>query len=523
MIIIYDAHYQIKEGGLCPLYCVTKEELNGSYELEMKHPYDESGKWKRIEKEKIIIADTPKGKQPFRIYNVQPTMESISVNARHIFYDLLDNFIVSLNSSGTASSAISAISSNMQYSTPFLFETDIETHGNIYGECINPVQALLDQSGDFASFVSVFGGELDRNGYKVRMLQSMGKDRGYRITYGKNLVGLEVTEDISTVVTRYYTIGKDGISGGYVDSDRINDYVNPKIDVYEDAEIESAEELRSAAKSMFDAGIDLPTVNIAVNFLLLQNTEEYKDYAVLEEVFLGDTVTVINQKMGFNKKAKVISYEYDAILKRYNKIELGDFLPTIYGSITSGESVAKTVATMAGGLSSHIARTDNPHKTTAEQLGIINRSTVVGQASNGSELTGKPWFKVATVSIDVKNEDRGIVFLVKKTYIQFTGIGILQCLFRTDNPITNRTGKILWLANNGLEKEDFVLAIGGDASEARAELWVKETRAWTGIEFDVLSEGQRINTGRYWTLANSGLTTGGYAQITEGFTQIVSV
>ena len=85
MIVIYDKTHTEKEGGLSPLSCVISEELNGSYELTMEHPYDETGKWKRIAGEKIILADTPKGKQPFRIYNVKPEMEKITVNARHIF------------------------------------------------------------------------------------------------------------------------------------------------------------------------------------------------------------------------------------------------------------------------------------------------------------------------------------------------------------------------------------------------------------------------------------------------------
>ena len=81
----------------------------------MEHPYDETGKWKRIAGEKIILADTPKGKQPFRIYNVKPEMEKITVNARHIFYDLLDNFLMNLNKTGTASDVLSSMKSAMQY------------------------------------------------------------------------------------------------------------------------------------------------------------------------------------------------------------------------------------------------------------------------------------------------------------------------------------------------------------------------------------------------------------------------
>ena len=356
MITIYDKTNQTKEGGLSPLSCVVSEELNGAYELSMEHPYDETGKWKRIAQEKIIYADTPKGKQPFRIYNTKPDMDSISVNARHIFYDLLDNFCAAIDTTGTAQSVLDAVENKLQYSTPFTFSTDITASGTVSGERKNPVELLLDGSDDVTSFVNVFGGELVRDGYNVSMLLAMGEDRGYRISYGKNLVGLSVTEDISSVVTRYYTLGADGLTGGYVDSDRIVEYANPKIAVYENADLATTAELKAAAKALFDAGADLPTVNITVDFVLLQNTEEYKDYAVLEEIFLGDVVTVVNRKMNFSKKAKVISYEYDSLLKRYNKIELGDFLPSIYSSVTTGAN-AQVTANSASAAVTQLATT----------------------------------------------------------------------------------------------------------------------------------------------------------------------
>lgn len=356
MIVIYDKTHTEKEGGLSPLSCVVAEELNGAYELSMEHPYDETGKWKRIAKEKIIYADTPKGKQPFRIYNTKPDMDSISVNARHIFYDLLDNFCAAIDTTGTAQSVLDAVENKLQYSTPFTFFTDITATGTMTEERKNPVELLLDGSDDVTSFVNVFGGEIERDGYNVTLHLAMGEDRGYRISYGKNLVGLSVTEDISSVVTRYYTLGADGLTGGYVDSDRIVEYANPKIAVYENADLATTAELKAAAKALFDAGADLPTVNITVDFVLLQNTEEYKDYAVLEEIYLGDVVTVVNRKMNFSKKAKVISYEYDSLLKRYNKIELGDFLPSIYSSVTTGAN-AQVTANSASAAVTQLATT----------------------------------------------------------------------------------------------------------------------------------------------------------------------
>ena len=74
-------------GALLPASCVVTEELNGAFGLEMEHPYDEGGKWRRVERGRILYAPTPTGPQPFRIYNTTPSMDSIKVNARHIFYD----------------------------------------------------------------------------------------------------------------------------------------------------------------------------------------------------------------------------------------------------------------------------------------------------------------------------------------------------------------------------------------------------------------------------------------------------
>ncbi|MBQ5615448.1 MAG: phage tail protein [Peptococcaceae bacterium] len=343
MITVYDKTYTIKEGGILPSFCVITEELNGAYELEMIHPYDPTGKWQRLIVDKVILADTPKGKQPFRIYNIEPEMSEIKVKARHIFYDLLDNFVRSINSTGTAQVVLDEIKNNLQYSTQFSFSTDIEVSGTVKQSLKNPVEILLGAGDEETpSFIDAFGGELSRNGYNAEMLLAMGEDRGYVISYGKNLTGLTVTEDISTVVTRYMLFGANDVLYGSADSDKVGDYAHPKIAVYQNTDTTSASQLRAEAQALFDAGADLPTVNIKADFVLLQNTEEYKDYAILEEVYLGDVVTVRNRKMNFSKKAKVISYEYDALLKRYNKIELGDFLPNIYSSVTRGENAQVT-------------------------------------------------------------------------------------------------------------------------------------------------------------------------------------
>ena len=359
-------------GTLVPGSCIVEEELNGAYELEMKHPYDEGGKWKRIERGRILYASTPRGKQPFRIYYVKPTMKEIAVNARHIFYDLLDNQCKPITHSGTATAALAALQAAFAYPMPFSFDTDISITGTLTTGRMNPVQALLSDDDEATSFVKGYGGELLRDGFRVSVKAALGQDRGVSIRCGKNLVGLAVTEDESNVKTRIVCYGKNG--SATLDSPHLGDYIYPKIYTLED-ENKTLSEVQEEAQALLDGGCDIPSINIKVDFVALEKTVEYREYAVLEEVFLGDMVTVTNTKMGFRKRAKVISYEWDCLLEQYNDVELGDFIPTLAASVTSGvksgslaSSAAVGTAAVMAALQAHLNDTNNPHHVTAAQV-----------------------------------------------------------------------------------------------------------------------------------------------------------
>jgi phage minor structural protein len=388
IVIIFEQDEQnfdtIGLGMLVPNSGEVYEEFNGDFTLTFQHPYDASGKWKRIEIDRIVLAETPRGRQPFRIYYYKPTMNGIEVQARHLFYDLLDNICESVAYSGSAQGAMDAIKEGLSVPMPFTFYTDISCDtGGIGCTMDNPVSLLLKEEwdnneGETKSFFYFYGGELKRDFFNVSMLESLGSDRGVFIVYRKNLVGLEVTEDISDVATRIYPIGKDGLAldGQYIDSQYVNNYAYPKVKVIEDTKAESQSDLREIAENFFAEGGDIPKVNIKVDFIDLSQTEEYKNYANLEKVFLGDTVTVVNQKMGFSKKAKIISYEFDVILGRYNKIELGDFSPTVTSPITRGANAGDIANTAYGKsnnaetlLQQHLKDFNNPHRVTAEQVG----------------------------------------------------------------------------------------------------------------------------------------------------------
>ena len=457
MIIIHEKTAQkfdtLGLGALLPSSCVVTEEINGAYELKLSHPYDEGGKWKRIERGRILYASTPRGMQPFRIYNTKPNMSGIEVNARHIFYDLLDNQCSEISFNGTASGALAALQGAFSFAMPFSFTTDVSVTGMLETGRMNPVQVLLSDDDETTSFVKGFGGELLRDGFNVSLLAAMGQDRDVVILYGKNLAGLEVTEDEADVKTRIQYYGSDG--SGTLDSTFIHEYVYPKIHTLED-ENKTKAELKAEAQSLFDGGIDIPLVNIKVDFIVLADTVEYADYAPLEEVFLGDTVTIINQRMNFVKKARVISYEWDCLLEKYNEVELGDFMPTLASSVTSGvrsgslaSAAAVGASAVAAALQAHLQDKNNPHEVTSEQTG----GSSSGSGNKQQILYGE------VIPESSKGNDGDVYILTEKS-----SEGIDEdTLFLLSDLLADTSGNNVSIANNGVSVSETQSKFGGKA------------------------------------------------------------
>nr|WP_246582886.1 phage tail spike protein [Clostridium mobile] len=329
--------------GICilePSYCVVEEELNGIYELELEHSIDTNDRWQYLVEGNIIKASTPQGDQLFRICRKQKTMNNVFVNARHIFYDLVDNFLedvrpTNLNGAG----ALEWILSNTQYHHNFKSTSDIETLNTAYFIRKNPVEAIN-------TVIEKWSGELVRDNYIIKLLTQRGEDRGVTIRYGKNLIGIEEQLDLDSVITKLVPQGFNGLllPERYIDSPLINNYPHPKICKFEFSNVKIDEEngiteekavteLRKVATDWMDKNkIDIPKVNYTVNFVELSKTEKYKDYAVLERVYLGDIVTVKHEKLGFDLKSKVIKYRWDSIREKYIEIELGNFKENIADS-----------------------------------------------------------------------------------------------------------------------------------------------------------------------------------------------
>lgn len=323
---------------------VVEEILNGLFIFSFEYPlFAPHGL--EIDGQCIIKVPTPDGEQLFRVIRPQPNMGKLKVSCYHIFYDLKDNliedtFIVEKSGAG----ALEQISNNCQYKHPFQFLSDITKVANSRLVRKNPVEAILDVGQDNC-FLNRWGGELKRDNFKVHMLQQRGKNRGVVIQHRKDLLGYEGDIDWDSPITRIMPKGFNGLllPEKYVDSPNINKYVNPKIRVIEFGHIKAAigenendddavplEEaykmLREASKGMFEVQkVDQPKGTYNVKFQELSQTEEYKEYAVLQRVYMGDTVTVQHREDNLDIQAKVISYKYDPLKEEYIELIIGDY------------------------------------------------------------------------------------------------------------------------------------------------------------------------------------------------------
>ncbi len=346
MINLYDSNEtNFNNNGIGALKdvikCEVTEALNGEFTIDFEYP--KKSKYSNdIDNDMIIKIDTGSTeRQLFRIKDYNENLSTITAKPQHISYDLIDNSLDDVfpqNLDGMA--ALQWILSHTQYKHKFTAFSNIAKKASARYVRKNPVEAILGDLDN--SFVNVWGGEIERDNFVIRMLQQRGQDTGYKIKYKKNITGLQFNKDDSEVITRLRPMGYDGLMlpEKYIDSPLINNYPHPKIGeiVYSDIKLkqnqedeegyntleECYEELRNRAKIEFEENnIDKPKINVKVNFVDLSKTTMYEKYQFLSKIKLGDTVIVVLDS--FEVKLRVIKTIYDSLLGRFTNLEIGEF------------------------------------------------------------------------------------------------------------------------------------------------------------------------------------------------------
>lgn len=340
MIFVYERNSEDNTtnglGIVSPYSCVVHEEKNGDYSVTMEIDKSDT----LCEKERVLYCPTPnRGWQFFRIFDVFEQTEDIkTVLARHVFYDLSDNFLEDVRpTNDNGNDAIQKMLGGLQFPQNFLGTSNIETVNTAYWQMMNPVEALIGKQEN--SFLNRWGGILERDNYSF----SINTDEPETVTiiYGRNLENFGLHADETEVVTRILPTGlkADGqtmlkLPEKYVDSPHINDYVHPKIRHlhYGDirvgenegdyaTEAEAFEALRKRATEEFANGIDLPEISGTVSILDLSKTKEYENVKGLETITPFAQIRVWIS--GNTVDAEMQEYDYDAISGQYVSITVG--------------------------------------------------------------------------------------------------------------------------------------------------------------------------------------------------------
>ena len=292
----------------------------------------------------IIVAPTPQGDQAFRLGNIQKTKHKLSANANHVFYDSMnylieDSYVVDKN----CNDALDHLNNATEPSSPFTTLSDIGII-NSY-RCVR--KSLYEA---IKTVIERWGGHLVRNNFSIAIKAEIGVDNGVTVRYRKNLKEFSVAENWDAVVTTIMPVGRDGIMLPETFLTSATQYPIPYTktvsfnqDVNEDEYKDSSgnvdetayqaaliEDLRMQAQNYLDANC-VPQVN----YTLKANLEKITD--------IGDTVVVIDERLGVNITTHVIGYVYDCILGQYSELEFGNFMPTLSGLVSSINTTTQTL------------------------------------------------------------------------------------------------------------------------------------------------------------------------------------
>ena len=312
---------------LIPTYQHIIKMDNADYYLDVEIPLTYIDD---IESNKILVSNTPTGEQAFRIDNIQKTKTKLKIKAWHISYDsenyvIEDSYVVDKDCNG----AINHLNNATDNTSPFTVSSNITTIASY--RCVR--KSLWEA---WQVLIERYGGHLVRNNFNVAINDSIGQDNGVVVRYAKNLKDITVDYDWNSVATKLLPVGNDGLmlpevwlySGTQYDipyskvvsftqevneEDFKDEDGNIDKEAYQDALID---DLRTQGTNYLEEN-SIPKVN----YTLSANLEKITD--------VGDTIEVIDERLGVNILTNLISYDYDCILEKYVELEFGNFKQTL--------------------------------------------------------------------------------------------------------------------------------------------------------------------------------------------------
>lgn len=314
----------------------TCEERNGVYEVDFEYPVD-GAHFDEIIPGRIIYTtnDETQIPQPFDIISYsRPINGVVTFHAVHISYR--QNYLTCYGSNINSISQAFALFATAQPSNPFSYDADFTSNAFMAAADTTPRSVRQMIGGVEGSFLDAYGGEIEWDRFNVHFRKQRGIKRDFAIRYGVNM--LDFTDDTdysgsySSCVPFWHGQDSTGneitVIGSRVDYSGAsyngrNDCV--PLDLTEKFESQpTSAQLESMAQSvMATKQPNLPSQNIKVDFIRLQDSPEYEQFSSLLQCNLCDTVHVVFPRYNMEGDFKIVRVVYDSLAERYIEMELG--------------------------------------------------------------------------------------------------------------------------------------------------------------------------------------------------------
>ena len=322
--------------------CVVTEERNGIYECDFEYPMD-GANFDLIQCGRIIgvTHDDSKDIQPFDIVSYSKPIEGIvTFHCVHISYRMSGMVVAGTNINSLADAL--TLLGTATPSNPFVYTTDMTS--TAYMAAADGVPRSVRQllGGIEGSILDSYGGEYEFNKWNVILHSARGQYRDFAIRYGVNMLDFNDESDYLSTYNSCipYWIGQDNdgnqviVKGSRVDSGYSSyrsDTICAPLDLSEKFEDKpTTAQLEAAALQYMTSNTTyLPKQTVTVDFIRLQDFEEYKDYANLLQCNLCDSITVIFPNYNTSAVFKIVKTEWDVLAGRYNSMELGHLSTTL--------------------------------------------------------------------------------------------------------------------------------------------------------------------------------------------------
>ena len=366
--------------------CVVTEERNGIYECDIEYPVD-GANYDLIQVGRIVgvTHDESGDVQPFdTVSYTKPIDGIVEFHCVHISYRL-SYCTISPQYCNTLNDAFTVLGSTTPQNS-FIWGTDKDSIGYLAAANNVPITARQLMGGVEGSILDTYGGEWEYDKWTIYLWQNRGQYRDFAIRYGVNMLDYNEEYDSSSVYSScipYWTDGTTTVegdkqtSGGICPSGR--EQCIP-LDVSEKFENQPTKaQVESMGLSVMNsANPTVPTQNITVSFVRLQDMGEFADYQNLLQCKLCDTIKVIFPDYNSSGTFKIVKTVWNVLTGKYDEMELGDL------SISLSEALG-------------ITDIQNTSKSTIEQIqDKLNTSVVVvSSESKTVSASGALWISVS--------------------------------------------------------------------------------------------------------------------------------